>query len=183
MAADPINVVSTLLAVQYTGSNSGDIAALDQFDFNNASESAGVWTFQSPPDSTTFVVQTNDWILYAQNQVFLRVPNSEFLTNYSCNSLCADVEALSSATAVRAIGCAPVPSLVLSASTTVAVTLQPAMPDSSYTAYAALFAGISITSLQINSVTVVDEDTVNVVVQNVGLVTLAGATVTVHAVA
>jgi len=63
------------------------------------------------------------------------------------------------------------------------VTLQPAMADDTYTAYAHKFAGISLTDLQINSVTVVDEDTVTVAVENVGLATIAGASVAVHAIA
>jgi hypothetical protein len=57
------------------------------------------------------------------------------------------------------------------------------MADDTYTAYAHKFAGISLTDLQINSVTVVDEDTVTVAVENVGLATIAGASVAVHAIA
>lgn len=98
-------------------------------------------------------------------------------------TLQADVSALEAAVGVKAIGVAPVPTLLLSGSATVAVTLQPAMPDSSYTAYASKFAGVSLTDLAITSVTVVDEDTVNVGVSNVGLLTIAGASVMVHAVA
>jgi hypothetical protein len=181
MAANPINVVNRLHAVQYDGTNSGDIDNL--FSLNNASESGGVWTFQSPPDATSYTINTGDWILYAQNQVFSKATSTEFPAFFSCNALCPDIEALSEVTAVRALGVAPVPSLVLNASTTVTVTLQPAMPDSGYTAYASKFAGVSLTDLTINSVTVVDEDTVQVGVQNTGLVTLAGATIMVHAVA
>lgn len=186
MAANPINVVGTLIAVRYDGTNSGDITALDPgFSFNNDTESGGVWAFQSPPDSTSFTVNTGDWILFAQNQVFYRLSNSDFTNQYSCNTLCEELEEALEGTGVqvRALGVAPVPTLLLSGSTTVAVTLQPAMPDTSYTPYASKFAGISLTDLQINSVTVVDEDTVNVAVENVGLVTIAGASVLVHAVA
>lgn len=186
MAANPTNAVATLYAVQYDGTNSGDIAALDAFDFNNATESGGTWTFQSPPDSTTYTFHTGDWVLYAQNQVMQSRTNIDFLREYSCNALCADVEALEALAVtpkVQSMGVAPVPSLILNASTTVTVTLHPAMPDDTYTAYASKFAGISITDLVINSVTVVDEDTVQVAVQNTGLVTLAGANILVHAVA
>jgi hypothetical protein len=189
MVADPVNVVDTLLGVQYDGTNSADIIALDVFDFNNSSEAAGVWTFQSPPESTVFVVHTGEWILFAQNQVLSRVSDADFNNNYSCNVLCSDVEPLVSAVeslaagVVRAMGVAAVPSLILNATANVDVTLQPAMADSGYDAYASLFAGVSLSNLQINSVTVVDQNTVTVAVQNVGLVTLAGASVMVHAVA
>lgn len=92
MAANPINVVTTLYAVQYDGTNSGDITALDPgFDFNNDSESAGVWSFQSPPDSTSFTFHTGDWILFAQNQVMQAKTNTEFLREYTCNAVCTDI--------------------------------------------------------------------------------------------
>jgi hypothetical protein len=183
MAANPINVVSTLVAVQYDGTNSGDITALDPgFDFNNDTEVGGVWSFQSPPDATSYTINTGDWILYAQNMVILKNSNSEFELQYTCNALCPDVEALA-VPQVQAIGVAPVPTLLLSATANVNVTLQPAMADDTYTAYAHKFAGISLTDLQINSVTVVDEDTVTVAVENVGLATIAGASVAVHAIA
>lgn len=182
MAANPINVITTLYAVQYDGTNSGDIIALDEFDYNNSSESSGTWAFQSPPDSTSYTFHTGDWILYAQNQVMQAKTNSEFLREYSCNALCADVTMLQSIISVSSMGVAPVPLLLASATASVDVTLQPAMADDTYTAYAFKFAGVSLTDLNITSVTVVDEDTVTVGVENVGLATLTGANVLVHAV-
>lgn len=101
------------------------------------------------------------------------------------NTLSTTISALSASISgafVRSMGVAPVPTLILGASTTVAVQIQPAMPDSSYSAYAGKFAGVSLTDLQINSVTVVDTDTVNVAVENVGLGTITGASVIVHAI-
>ena len=194
MAVNPINVLTTLRAVQYDGTNSAEIIALDPgFDFNNDSEIGGVWSFQSPPDSTSFVVQTNDYILYAQNQVFYRKPPNEFNVEYSCNITCEDMtaaldEAIEGVTdsfgeQIRALGVAAVPTLLLSSSANVDVTLQPAMPDTSFTAHASKFASVSLTDLVINSVTIIDEDTVRVNVSNVGLLTLSGASVMVHAVA
>lgn len=190
MAANPINIVNTLLGVQYDGTNSGDIVALDMFDFNNATENAGVWSFNSPTDSTYFTVHTGEWILFAQNMVMSVVSNADAINNYSCNVLCEDIEAITAQVealeanpSVRAMGVAAVPLLLASGTANINVTLQPAMPDTSYTAYANKFAGVSLTDLQINSVTVVDEDTVQVAVQNVGLLTLTGASVAVHAVA
>lgn len=186
MAANPINAVAKLHAVQYDGTNSGDIAALDPgFDFNNDTENAGVWTFQSPPDSTLYVVNTGNWIVYSQGQVFYVKTENEYDREWDCNITCSDLNTTlqESAPTVQAMGVAAVPALLLSGSANVDVTLQPAMPDSSYTAYASKFAGVSLTDLQINSVTVVDEDTVTVNVSNVGLLTIAGASVLVHAVA
>ncbi len=81
------------------------------------------------------------------------------------------------------MGVAPVPLLLASGTANINVTLQPAMADDTYNAYAHKFAGVSLTDLDITSVTVVDEDTVTVGVENVGLVTLTGASVLVHAVA
>lgn len=92
MAAAPINVVTTLRAVQYDGTNSGEIVALDEFDFNNAAEANGVWTFQSPPDSSAYTINTGDWILFAQNMVLSKTSNTEFLAQYSCNALCPQEE-------------------------------------------------------------------------------------------
>lgn len=86
MAADPISVVNRLHAVQYDGTNSSDIAQL--FAFSNSSEFAGVWSFQSPPDSSSFTFNTGDWILYSQNQVQYKVLEAEFETLYSCITVC-----------------------------------------------------------------------------------------------
>lgn len=206
MAANPISVLNTLYAVQYDGTNSGDIIALDPgFDFNNASEAAGVWSFQSPPDSTSFTINTGDWILFSQNQVMYKWSNAEFLIQYSCTPTCETVESIqgdvetvqtdlselsnsvddimAGGAQVRSIGVAPVPTLLLSGSANVDVTLKPIMPSTDFTPYANKFAGVSIVDLQINSVTIIDEDTVRVNVSNVGLATITGASVMVHAVA
>jgi hypothetical protein len=187
MAANPINVVDTLRAVQYDGTNSADIIALDPgFAFDNASEANGVWSFQSPPSSASFVVHTGEWLLFAQNQVFSKVSNVDRINNFSCNVLCEDIEpltALASLPLVSALGVAPVPALLASATAEVMVTLQPAMADDTYSAYAHKFAGVALDDLQINSVTVVDEDTVTVAVENTGSQTIAGASIMVHAVA
>lgn len=192
MAANPINVVDTLRAVQYDGTNSGDIAALDPgFDFNNDTEVGGVWSFQSPPDATAHVVPTGSWILYGQNQVFYVKTNTEFGLQNDCNITCADLDnalegaldGLPEGVMVRSFGVAAVPTLLLSTSANVDVQLQPAMPDTNFTAYASKFAAVSLVDLAINSVTIIDNDTVRVNVSNTGLITLAGASVTVHAVA
>lgn len=200
MAATPVNIVERKHAVQYDGSNSADID--DAFPVNTISEAGGVWTFESPPSGPTYVVNTNDWIVFLQNMVYGTFSPGAFDLFFSCNAVCEDldsaaveelsealdeleetVEALNTSPAVRSVGIAPVPLLLLGASTTVAVQLSPSMPDSSYTARAFKFAGVSLTDLNITSVTVVDADTVNVGVQNTGLVTLTGTSVLVTATA
>lgn len=181
MAANPINIVARRHAVQYTGTNSGDIIALGVFAYNNSSVTSGVWTFQSPPDSSTYVVNPNDWIVFLQNAVEGHFNPSDFAVFYQCNALCTDI--ITPTASVRAIGVAAVPTLLLSGTANVDVTIRPTMPNTSFTPYAAKFAGISLTDLQINSVTVVNTSTIRVAVQNVGLVTLTGASVMAHAVA
>lgn len=197
MAATPINIVERRHGVQYDGTNSADIAAL--FSLTTISETGGVWMFESPPGASTYTVNTNDWIKYAQNMAFEVHSASAFANFYSCGALCSDlataeveelaeavdvleeaVAAINTSQAVRAMGVAPVPTLILNQTATVAVQLSPSMPDSSYTARAFKFAGVSLSTLTINSVTVVDADTVDVVVQNTGL-TLTGASVLVTA--
>lgn len=190
------NVTFLSESMQYTGSNSADIlAAVTQVDFE--SESGGVLHLSM--GETPFTLNTNDWIIWDIGNVTV-LSNTQYLAERDCVAICSDVQAVADdvselqtdvssleATvamgATHSMGVAPVGALLLNASTTVAVTLNPAMPDSGYSAYAMLFAGtVSITGLQINSVTVVDTDTVDVVVQSVGVATLAGANVMVHAV-
>lgn len=198
MAATPINIVERKHAVQYDGSNSADID--DFFPVNTLSEAGGVWTFESPPSGPTYVVNTSDWIVFFQNMVFGTFSPGAFDLFFSCNVTCADIDpvvvselseavddindaiaALNTTPAIRSAGVAAVPTLLLGGSTTVAVQLSPAMPDSSYAARAFKFAGVSLTDLNITSVTVVDSDTVNVAVSNVGLGTIVGASVLVTA--
>lgn len=204
MTATPINIVERKHAVQYDGTNSGDIDAL--FPVNTLSEVSGVWTFESPPAGPTYVVNTNDWIVFFQNMVFGTYSPTAFDFFYRCNAECADLQSAEvqdlqeavetlqgqvedlqgevdalGGMSVRSVGVAPVPLLLLGASTTVAVQLNPAMADSAYTAKAFKFAGVSLTDLAINSVTIVDADTVNVAVENTGLATITGASVLVTA--
>lgn len=80
------------------------------------------------------------------------------------------------------VGTAAVPTLLLAQSVTVPVTLKKSFIDTAYSAIALLSGSLNLLgALQVNSVTIVDEDTVDVVVQNTGLVTLSGASVLVVA--
>ena len=173
-------------AVQYTGSNSADIDAQVP-GVSITSESGGVLTL----NSGQYVLNTNDWIFWNGVQTGI-LNNTQYLGEWGCVAVCSDFDELvsdleevqtqASAGAVRAMGVAPVPTLLLGQDTTVAVPIQPAMPDSGYTAYAATFGGVNLGDLSITSVSVVDTDTVNVAVDNAGLGTVSGVTVMVHAV-
>jgi len=185
-------VQKTARAIQYTGSNSADIIAQAP-DVTLVSESAGVLTLDNL--GNLLVLSTGQWLKWATFVPMEVLTDNQYQTEWECFARCDlmdvvadlqdDVTTLETAAAngsMRSVGVSPVPTLVLNQSATVAVQLNPAMPDASYSAYAFLFAGVSIANLAINSVTVVDADTVNVVVQNNGLVTLTGANVMVHAV-
>lgn len=177
---DPFPIVEDKWAIQYDGSNSAQILSyVPMIEF--VSETGGVLTVESPPDSATWNINTNDFVVVQQGAIASVANPGLFNFSFDCNVTC-DTLPLSPASA-QAIGVAAVPTLLLGGSTTVAVTLQPAMPSTSYTAYANKFAAVSLLNLVINSVTIVDEETVNVNVSNTGLVTLSGASVMVHAVA
>ena len=177
---DPFPIIDDRWALQYDGTNSAQILAyVPLIEF--VSESSGTLTVESPPDSITWTINTNDYAI-VQQEAIVNVQNPTlFDFTFTCNTICETLpEPVAS---MQSIGVAAVPTLLLGGSTTVTVTLQPAMPSSSYTAYASKFASVSLVDLQINSVTIVDEDTVDVAVSNTGLVTLSGASVMVHAVA
>jgi hypothetical protein len=189
MPSPEFNIVQSVAkAIQYTGSNSGDITSqLPGVSF--VSEVSNVLTVEF--NGNPIVLKVTDWI--AQNSVYtINLTNNQYLNEWGCVVLCSEMDAIaetlsqvqtqSALGAVRAIGIAPVPTLAASGTANINVQLRPAMPDASYSAYASTFAGISLTDLVINSVTVVDMDTVIVAVENTGLDSLAGATVMVHAV-
>jgi hypothetical protein len=195
----PLNVVPSNFAIQYTGSNGTaiDAAVSPYIDFVIVSESSGQLTWNSNGGANV-VTSTGEWILWNVNNAFM-LSNALYVKEWMCTALCSELTSTNNAVGelddsvntlstnltgafVRSMGVAPVPTLILNGTATVAVQLQPAMPDSGYAAYASKFAGVSVTDLQINSVTVVDADTVNVAVENVGLATITGASVLVHAI-
>lgn len=134
--------------------------------------------------SGSFTINTNDYVVYNQGSVYAVHPPSDFNFFYSCNTTCDEVSGFASGTPARAVGVAHVPALLLNASTTIGVTLNPTMPSSSYSAYAFPFNGVVLAAnLAVTSVTVVSASLVNVVVQSVGVATLAGANVMVVATA
>jgi hypothetical protein len=98
------------------------------------------------------------------------------------SAFCDTRVALAITNPTLAVGYAVTPSLIIGASATVAVPMVPSLPDAGYNVAVAL-AGSSqlLGALAILGHSVVDADTVNVVIQNNGLLTLAGATVLVTA--
>ena len=81
-----------------------------------------------------------------------------------------------------AVGYATTPSLLVGASAAVNVDMSPALPDSGYNVAVALAGSAQLLgALAILGHTVVDADTVEVRIQNNGLLTLAGATILVTA--
>lgn len=199
MPSPEFNIVQSVTrAVQYTGSNSTDIDAQVP-NLNFVSEDSGVLTMDL--GGNEFVVHTTEWVIW---NAFMTttLSNNQYLHEWGCIALCSD---LSEVTAlgddlsdltddvsdlntaitgafVRAMGTAAVPTLLLGQNTTVAVQLQPAMPDATYAVYASAFGGVNLGGLSITSVSVVDADTVNVAVNNVGGLTVSGVTLLVHAI-
>lgn len=99
------------------------------------------------------------------------------------NDMGQRLTALEARTVREARGVKAVPAIgnVLGGTVTVRVTLNAAMPSAAYTATAVLTGGAVLGSLKINSTTIIDAQTVDVVVQSSGLLTLAAATVLVFA--
>lgn len=178
MAALP--VVSKHRYIQYTGSNSAEMNA--EVPLTVISESGGTLICQCPVgDSREWEIHTGDYVVYYESAIAeVDITTYEFERRWRCTQTCDEVTA-AVATPVRSIGVAPVPTLIASANTTVSVPLDPPMPDAGYSAVAKLFAGVNIADLEIVSVTVIDADTVDVEVENTGLVSLSGSNVLVIA--
>lgn len=188
-----IDIVDRVNAIQYTGSNSAEIDDLIT-DFVITSEAGGVLMFTS--QGNPFVANTGDWVRFHQgyatgvhttafldfafirNAVYADLPDTAAI-EADITQLQADVAALEAVSGLLSAGVKECPLLIVG-NTTVSVDIIPAMPDTSYTPSAQLFASVALLgTLSIASVTVVDTDTVNVVVNNSGLIGLNGAAILV----
>lgn len=198
MPSPVFNVSPVAHSIRYTGSNSADID-IQVPNVSIFSEVGGVLTLDI--NGNHIPVQTGEWIIFNANGTN-PLPNSLYEAEWVCNAMCSEIPDLSALTDdvsdlgndldtlqtavtgafVRAMGTAAVPTLLLGQSTTVAVQLQPAMPDATYSPYASVFGGVNLVGLNITSVSVVDADTVNVAVNNAGGLTVSGVTVLVHAI-
>lgn len=85
-----------------------------------------------------------------------------------------------SVAAVRSVGAAVVPTLLLGVAQNVAVTLNPTMPSAVYTPRARVWGGVSLTSVTINSVTATSSSIITVNLQT-SLVSLVGVNLIVTA--
>lgn len=185
MTSTVFQVADRYDAIQYTGSNKDDLAAvIPQYSFVAESGAglqfqAGAGTWFCPPDGwvvwsprfEVVVAQFNDSAAY--ETAYVVVPGSAALEGIN-----DELEALQTAItdAVQSTGAATFNFGV--GNTNVQVPIQPAMPNSSYSPYAQLFGGISLGALSVTAVTPVDADTVQVTVNNSGLLAL-GASVLV----
>lgn len=170
-----VNIVDRYQAIQYTGSNSAEIDAAIS-DFTIVSETGGVLTFQSPGGGSNQTASTNDWLRYTQGTVQSVHSPSAFTTFFTVVSVPADL-------GILAAGIKECPTLS-PGNTVVSVDLTTTMPDTSYTPQAQIFAAAGILgSVSITSVDVNDADTVDVTVNNSGLVGLTGARILVTATA
>lgn len=176
----PYPVTPNVQAIEFDGSNAAEINdAVEQLTIIN--QQPGILTFQSPSGGETYTANTGDTIVYTQGAVTAVLDPDDLEYFYNCAVTCESVP--EAKPAIRAMGVSAVPTLAMGANATVSVTLQPAMEDTEFEAYASKFAGASVADLTVSGVTVVDASTVEVAVTNNGSVTLAGANVAVHAVA
>lgn len=167
-------------ALAYTGSNSADLLDLaelaTQYTWSIDSEGGGVLVleFAVGGDVDTITLNTGNFLVFTPATLAVQVLTAAaYAARYSDHGPQAAVSA----------GSAPVPTLGASASTTVGVTIAPAQAGTTYSAAAHLVGSSTLLAdLEILSTTVVDSDTVNVVVRNNALLSLGGATAVVTAI-
>lgn len=191
-----INIVDRYVAVQYNGSNKAEVAAIIA-DYSFVSEGGGTLEFTTGGSNRT--VNSTEWVRAVGGNYSGVFADSFFAQYYSRYATYGDIsgfagggdladlterveELESSPSGVQAAGIALAPTLLLGASATVPVNLSQAMPDTSYTPHAQLIASTTaLGSLSVTGISVVDTDTVNVTVQNSGLVNLSGVQILVTA--
>lgn len=183
-----INIVDKYEGLQYTGSNSAEFTA-SIANLAIVSATGGALTVESPAGGTQWIVASGGWARFTQGYIQSTHTNAEFLSYYIHNSVytegaqnAADIATLQGQVATlqtggRLIGAGAMatPTLLLGASAVVAVDFIPAAPNTSYTPQAQLFGAAGLLgSLSITNVAVVDTNTINVTVQNSGIVNISG---------
>lgn len=200
MTATALAVVPRNRAVQYDGTNGTEIEALiDDFTIITDSGTSLAFTSGGAPWS----VPSGGFIIFNEAGSVYDTLNTQGAFDarfHSCvveadlegietdlETLSTQVEALSEGVdsipaAISAIGETTFAPLVSLGSTTVTVTLVPAMPDTNFDAHVTVFGGVGVLSnVTIGTITVVDADTVTVQITNNSL-SLLGGTVQVAAV-
>lgn len=188
-----VAVVPAKYAIQYNGANSADIEAAIP-DFTVTSESGGTLYYTS--GSNTDLCPTGSWLIWEgeSGAVIDRCPDATYVGRFmgvpqqsglvgiqdQIDGLSEQVNDLAGGAPLEAAGIASF-TAALNGNTVVPVTIEPAMPDSSYTVNTPqIFGGVNLGNLSVAAVAIVDENTVNVTVHNSGLVAL-GANVLVTA--
>jgi hypothetical protein len=162
-----------------------DLTYAALYDGTNATDIRGYIETICGPGSTSMsgtnivnpiaAVHVGDWLVQASG-TFVIVDSTTFGVKYLQLTLPPNVQQSS-------CGIGAIPTLLAGANVNVDVTLKPGLTDTSYTAQAFTTNGLGIlSSLNVNSITIIDADTVRVNVQNTGLVTLNGSKVVVFAV-
>lgn len=167
-------------ALKYDGTNSSAIisAASSYFasaangnNFVSGSVASGTITIYT--DQYNFNMVADQWLVQDKETVWATNNTAHFNVFYR------PAPSVQSST-----GNALVPVLTASAETTVAVTLVPALADSNYSVASSIVGNSAslLDDLDILSTTIVNANTVNVVVKNNGLISLSGANVFVTAI-
>lgn len=174
--AGVVPVVLDYKAIQYTGSNSAAIDAAIT-DFTITSESGGVLHCTSA--SSSFTVNTNDWVVFTQGAVSGAFDTSTFNYFYDLDARHSDIVGVSGG--VKSAGIGTTGTILLGGNQTVSVPMIPAMANTGFTVDARIFGGTILGTLTVTSATVTSTTNVDVVVHNPGLVSISGAHVLVTA--
>lgn len=189
MTATALAVVPRNRAVQYDGTNGTEIEALiDDLTIITDSGTSLAFTSGGAPWS----VPSGGFIIFNEAGSVYDTLNTQGAFDarfHSCvveadlEGIETDLEALSGIpAAISAIGETTFAALVSLGTTTVTVTLVPAMPDTNFDAHVTVFGGVGILgNVTIGTITIVDADTVTVQITNNSL-SLLGGTVQVAAV-
>lgn len=175
-----VGVVDKYLLTVFDGSNQAEIATALANDYTFVSLTGGTLTFTV--NFNNYSLATGDSVRHANGNFFGAFTPSQVTFNFNVLAAAADITALDArvddleaVSGILSAGITETPTLLLGQSATVAVNLVPAMPDTSYTPSAQLIGpSTALGSLSITAVSIVDVDTVNVTVQNSGLVNLSG---------
>jgi len=161
MATTIKNVVKRKNSMVYSGSNSADLnAAIDDFTIN--SEAGQILAFTSGGES--FTANADDRVVFWDGVVQAVLDADDYEDAY-IEFLTEEQSLQLPSGAVKAAGIATVPPLVAGVPVTISVDISPAMPNTSFTANVDLFGATNLSSITVNSVTIVDTDTVDVNVQ------------------